>query len=1242
MNEIQNTPALRVLARRHLKNASEIVRGSQRLIIVAAALFGLAAFTLPAGAQNTTTNMTIKPFRVRVELPSGFAGTFYLTNCTLRVPTNTATGVDGTGTNWSGIPTVNVSISSIPGCTASLVATDGVTPVSIIQPHANTNQASFATNLMAVLVFDGTEAGGTTNLNILATGGGYVDDSFLLGLQIAMIWNHSGNALVVGPGSFSDGAQWSGTGAPGLNDEVVFTDIGTQTNSLTFGVGVTNFLTNCVISSSTAISSLRFCQTNGTTTNNQNIYINPGVTLGIGGRDGFSLLRDYTYWSGGLMKVAFYGTNGTLIQTNESSDFSILSDAQENSVLDMSGLGSLQLDVNQLHLSDYAGYPNYDDLVYSNGYTSTTAGAGKPQRFYQTWDMANTNIIKAVFVDPNNYTNSLTRDYALVLGRNEASGGGSGKDVEMFMGYSNVFNLDSMCVAGSFCLGADLHFLHPGSYAIFRNSDGVGRMSIFATDDAGGGGTNLWGTGLGDNTKCGGNGTGVDFTTGTVDMLVDRFYLSMDRSNVTANGKGVSQCSGFAFSAGTIDANTAILGYQSQGDQTNQSYCYANMTVSNTAVFKVNNDLALGYSTATPGGVNAEQNGYGKLNIGPLGTVYANNISVGGVTKASAGNNIALTGGASLVVSNSIGDDSGGDLGLLSFGGNCSLTLFIDGSKPAIPLVWLTNLTATGIGNRLVIGGVTNVATFPADFPLIEGVGPSVSPTVFDAGVTLPPGMFGTLYLSSSNTINIHILNRTPHHLLWRGVGSGGTGTWDYTTANWLDQDTGLTTNYNNPDYAAFDDAPGYATNISIAGGSTAFTPATMSMTNNNLYYTFTDGGNLIAGGPQLNKYGTGTIEIDANTTISLNLNQGSLAGGTSPGAIDSVNVAAGATMIYSGAVGGSLICAGTATSSGSIAGTLTVSPGGVVTNSGSLANPFAVKTNGLFYNSGSLNNIGAGSAGSPQVSAGGILINAGTIGQIAGGNILYVSGTFEDLSTAGMTLQSVSVGPGGTFIPGSESTTGITAINSDGTGNFPGAALLAQGSTTILMVDPTVPTNAVLASGHISFGGSASARTQNGCTLVISNTTATPFAAGQIFPLFTLDNNGSVGGNIINTGSSTNTYPVLIPATPGPGLVWDLRNLWVPSGSGQNGLIGIVSALGGPTLTNGGITVYGGTNIVAQFSWDPSNEGVSLEQKVVPLTGGVNSTNPWTRVAGSWTNTSEIITNTSFTNNVFFRLSFP
>jgi hypothetical protein len=1199
-----------------------------RLMIAGAALIAASLLSPLAQAQ---TIMTIKPFQVRVEVPVGSSGMFYVNPCTLRIPTNGASGTDITGTNWI-IADVNVSISGTPlGCTASLVDSGLVNPIGAIPINMNTNNGSKSTNLVVKLVFDGTVAGGVTTLAITATGGGLPNDTFLLPLEVAKIWNGSANAALNGAGTWGSLGSWLGTGAPGPNDNVVFTDVGTQTNSILNG---TTLLTNCIIDTSTVISSLRFSQTNSTI-NYHNLFINPGVDLAIKGNDGFSMLRDYTYWNQ-VMRVSIYGTNGTLILTNENANFSILSEAQQNSLLDMSGLGNLRLDVNHLYLSDYMGYPNYQNLVYTNNYSSTTAGAGKPQRFYQTWRMAGTNYVRAVYVDPQNYTNSLTRSYALVLGRNEASGGGSGQDVEMYMGYTNVFNLDGMCVAGSFCLGADLRFLNNNSYAKFRNTDGVSRMSIFATADAGG---PTQAAGLGDNTKCGGSGPGVDFTRGTVDMLVDRLYLSMDRANVTASGKGVSQTSGFYFSSGIIDANTAILGYQSEGTQTNQSYCYANMFVTNTAVLRVNGTLALGYATAVPGSVNAENLGYGKLNIGPGGTVMANNITVGGVTKVSVGNNIVLTGGASLIVSNGIADATpNGALGTLSFGGNCSLTLFIDGSKPRNPFVYLSTLSGTSTGNKLIIGGVSNL-TYPAYVPLIAGVGPLISASTFDAGVVMPPGLFGVLTTSSSNTIDLVITDRTPGKLLWRGpAGLTGTADWDHTSAYWLDQNTLLMTNYTDPDIVAFDDTPGYATNINLAGGPTALMPAAINMTNSALYYTFLNGPNQIIGGPPLNKQGTGTVEVDGNTTVTVQLNQGVLTG-FSPGSVGGVTVVAGAVMNYSGAIGGSLNCSGTATSSGSIAGTVTVLSGGVVTNSGTVANPFSVQVGGLLYNSasGALNNIGTGSSGSPQVARGGKLINNGSIGRISGGNVLFVNGTFEDLGGGSMTLQSVSVGSGGTFIPGGDGI-GTTTINNDGSTTFDGAALLAQGSTNIFKVDAGSPANTMLTAAHLSFGASASQQTQNGCTLVISNISVTPFSAGQSFQLF---NNVYIPGTApYSTGSSTNTYPVISPATPGPGLAWDLTYLWRPNLSGNSGRIGVISASGGPVLANS-FAIVGGSNIVAQFSWDASYLGYRLQSLVTPLTVGLTDTN-WGGVAGSWTNTTMTITNVLGTNCVFYRLTFP
>jgi hypothetical protein len=1213
----------------------------------------LLAMGLLAPLAQAQTNATITTYQIHFEVPEGYVGTnFYNysvagvgTNfTTLRISTN-GLALDVNGSNWDVGP-LTVGISGAPAGVGAYLADQSSNiisgPMAVnggTTMNLTTNNASTSTNMFLELTFDGTEAAGSSTLSLNVSGTGVPNLALLLPLDIGKIWNGSTNAAVDGAGNWSDPSQWLNTGAPGPNDDVVFTGLGLQTNSLVSTATSTNYLANSVIDAPTTISSLRFSQTNGAN-NYYNLYINDGQSLAIKGNNGFSMLRDITYYSPSKMFVTLWGTNGTFIVTNENANFSMLIDGGIASTLDMSGLGNVHLDVNRLAIGDTLAYPNYTNLL-ANSYkqNGTTIGASMPMRILPTWKMAMTNYVRAVYVDPYNYTNAFSRSYAMEIGRNNYGGGSSGSDHVLDMGSTNYFYMDSICVAGYASLGGVMQFLNNNSYALFRNTNG-GRMSIFATADAAETPAYNIPNGIltGDNTKAG----PVDFTKGYVDMLVDRFYLSRDGGNVAYAGKGDSQTA-FAMAQGIIDANTAILGFQNEGNQTNTSYCYATMVVSNTAVFKVNDTLALGYTTCTAdnNSVQSASSGYGQIAIGPGGTVMANNITVGGVTKLSAKNQITLTGGASLIVSNGIAD-SNEALGTLSLGGNCSLTLFINGANPAAAFVYVTNLTASGTGNQLIIGGVQNLS-YPAYIPLIAGAGSTpISAAAFDAGVVMPEGsgLHGTLVTSSSNTVDLEIIARTPNHLLWRApAGGSGTADWDYTTKNWLDQNTGLMTNYDNPDIVAFDDAPGYATNINIAGGTAALTPGVINMTNSALYYTFLDGGNSILGGPTLNKYGTGAVEIDGNTTMAAQLNQGAL-NGTSSGSVGGVTVAAGAVMNYAGAIGGSVNCSGTGTSSGSISGTLSVLTGGVYTNSGALANPFLVQTNGLFYNSASgyLNNIGAGSSGSPQVARGGTFINNGSIGVIAGGGILYVNGTFEDLGggSDNMTLQSVTVGAGGTFIPGGNGT-GTTTINNDGSATFDGAALLVQGSTNIFYVNPGgSPLNTVLTCAHLSFGSSASQQTQNGCTLVINNI-GSAFTAGQSFALF---NNVESSGSVpFNTGSSTNTYPAISPATPGAGLAWDLTHLWV------NGSIGVVSANSGITLTNSFGGDGTGTNIVGQFSWDPSLMGYRLETKVTPNTVGLSpSTNyNWTGIAGSQTNTTMMITNViNATNDVFFRLTFP
>jgi len=63
---------------------------------MAAAVLLAASLLSPLAHAQTT----IKPFQVRVEVPTGFGGTMLLTNNVLKVTTNGASILDGTGTNW--------------------------------------------------------------------------------------------------------------------------------------------------------------------------------------------------------------------------------------------------------------------------------------------------------------------------------------------------------------------------------------------------------------------------------------------------------------------------------------------------------------------------------------------------------------------------------------------------------------------------------------------------------------------------------------------------------------------------------------------------------------------------------------------------------------------------------------------------------------------------------------------------------------------------------------------------------------------------------------------------------------------------------------------------------------------------------------------------------------------------------------------------------------------------------------
>ena len=1120
---------------------------------------------LAASAQAAeTVRMTTTPVAVTVPLNN-----------------NTSTVITNRVTIGGGSNAVNFSVSGLP--TGASYSFD----VSSL-----TNSSTNVLTLTTVGV-----AEGVYTLSLDASGAA-TGNTFIT-LRVGDVWNGSQQVS----GNWSSSSSWVGGTVPGAADDVMFTELGAQTNAFT----------NSIVDGSTTVGSIRFSNV----TNRYNILsIAPGNTLSVVGTNGFSLLRDDVNRAGS-MNINFVG-GGNLVVSNQNANFSILIDNQQANTLDLSDLGNFTAYVNRMGLGDYSLYPNYYNFV-TNKYSNTA-----PFRYVPTVYFARTNIIKALYVDPNNYTNNDDRAYGFCLDNSYSAGTTAHNNI--YLGYTNVFYLDGFCLnhaneggnlqfnpnfARSTNIVAGVtNFVTNSLVAVFRGPAG-GRMSMFAIGDDGTPGpavSNIKGF--------------ADFTRGTVDILADQLIICRDPQTISSNQTPNIQGQLYV-SRGVVDVNTAYLGYQEHTnrypyipDQEYRGYCQGTLVVSNTATCTVHGALTLGYTADTD--PNAQPyNNNGRITVGPGGSLSANTIVVDGGANLSAGNTITINGGGNLIVSNTIAASTK-KLDTLTMNSG-ALTLFINGNNTS-PYVYVTNFNTSG-SPTINIGSIANLTT-PAQVALVQYDGGT--PTVVMG--SLPAGYHGTIINNGAgSTIDVYLSTAAPKPLAWRGYVNNN---WDTTTKNWLDLSTGLHTNFATLDDVSFDDTTGVPTNINLAVSS--LTPSLVTMTNNTLNYFITGSGS-IAGATSMFKTGAGSLDIEANTTLSVEVNQGLLTGA---GTINAATIDSGGAMLYSGPISANVVCAGTGTSSGTIAGSVDVQSGGVFTNLNAVNGPLTLESGSFMDNSGSV----AYPLGyTSTVNSNAFLLNVGTIS----GDLLRVDGTLEDDNSPGLTMTQVTIASGGTFIPGG---TGIgnTYVKGNGNGNFAGRLTLSAGSTTVIKVNPGgSPANTGVWSAFLDYGPSQSVQSQNGGTLAITNLGA-PFAAGQLFNIFgnsffSLDAPG-------NTGASTNSYPIIVPSSPGPGLSWDFRQLW------PNGIIGVMTT---PVvqLTNS-FAMIGGTNLVETFTWSTNVfQNWVLETQENPLNVGLS--NNWTRVAGSWTNTADdlaagyktrVVTNLVASTNpaVFFRLVYP
>jgi fibronectin-binding autotransporter adhesin len=502
--------------------------------------------------------------------------------------------------------------------------------------------------------------------------------------------------------------------------------------------------------------------------------------------------------------------------------------------------------------------------------------------------------------------------------------------------------------------------------------------------------------------------------------------------------------------------------------------------------------------------------------------------------------------------------------------------------------IMVNTLTPGGSANTITISVMPSILSYPATFRLIKygSLGGSFNFSLSP----LPGGYVGTLVDNGTiGSVDLQINSGpVPKLVAWNGNLSGD---WDTFTKNWKAGAIG--TNYNDGDFATFDDTAAGSSTVNL---TTALTPGSLTVNNSTLSYTFTGTGK-ISGFAGLTKQGSGTLLINnasANDFAGLiGISAGTLqvGNGSTSGSIGNGAISNNASLIFNrsddltlnNVIGGT--AAGTFTKTGTGALTLNQAntfTGAVTVAQGTLKtgnNSALGQTNGTTTILGgatldfTLNTINLGLerifVSGDGVGGNGAIINSSGSAAFANPNVAFVTllGNSRFGGTGRWDLRAAG-GTGGDPAT-AQLSTGGNAYN-----------LIKAGTNTVNIVSATVDpmlADIDVQQGTLSFEGNTTSAGDTTKTIFVrSAATLRWFAPTNLFNKnIAVDNGGT-----LQNGSGT---PIVIgPISLGGACTVDAGGTTLILSNTISGAGGLTKVSGATLLLTGGNDSYAGNTTVS------------------------------------------------------------